>query len=374
MNRTRKEKLAARLSQSVIEEKEKSTERRLSAILLHGFPFHYEMIGSIIEQFGAKYKLDILAADTPDLRNWRYVYSRLGANHSFITTINRVDYDLVILDTDDDKTMCNVYNQYFTPIPVYVINHIKTGNRSSLGEARAQRAPSATPHDPLIPQPVARRDRQPTACAQPVNTLDITTPSTSIPPVFAIDIQGIHKPGAPFHFCGYNYINTEQKVKSLSARISVAVIGDIINEELHFFTLLKNRFINFEDIDFYIINRNIPYWRADAAPYKNVILMIQCDTVNMFRVLEKCHYVYFFADKRGLMTSSACFGMAFSTLCRMVCSPDKRDQYEITTPLFKPKNEVFELPTLTRIDIESVENERKRLVSFGTERARPTHK
>jgi hypothetical protein len=83
----------------------------------------------------------------------------------------------------------------------------------------------------------------------------------------------------------------------------------------------------------------------------------------MFEVLEKCNYVYFFAYKRGSVnTSSACFGLSYTFLCRLVCDHKRKQQYEISSPLFNDTDDTFYLPPITEQDIVDVEEERAHLI------------
>ena len=242
---------------------------------------------------------------------WISIYSKLNYNINYLNSISKTNYDLVILDTDDDREMCKLYNQLFLGIPVYIVNHVKTGNRSTIPEQFK---------------------------------LDI-------------DIHGIQKEGQPFHFCGYNFLSVEEKLTTLSPRPSVAIIGDVINEEKDFLDLLKNRFTNFDEIDFYIINRIPPYWKTDK--YSNIKYFINCNTILMFKILARCHYVYYFALKRGTETCSACVGMAFSNLCRLLCWETKKKQYETVSPIYKSFDERFELKPIKKEDLIQVEVERE---------------
>ena len=134
-------------------------------IILHHFSFHYEMIPSILEQFH-DYEIDLyFTQKNDDLNNWNKIYSQMNIPYKIIEQIKHRNYDLIILDTDDDQIMCQVYNDYFHGIPIYIINHSKEGNRSKI-------------------YPEFKR---------------------------IIDIHGIQEKLSPFHFCGFNYINIEEK-------------------------------------------------------------------------------------------------------------------------------------------------------------------
>lgn len=281
------------------------------AIILHSLPYHYEMIGSILHYF-SDYQIDILSLED---NSWNKVYSTIFKNYKSIHTVINTNYNLCIIPTDDDMIMCDVYKKFFSSIPVYIINHIKIGNRSPI-------------------------DNENKKC---------------------LNIHGIQKPLEPFHFCGYKYLkSTQDKLQLLSKKVSVAIIGDIINTERFFFKHLFNRFTNFYDIDFHVINRTESMWKIN---YPNIYYHINCNTEEMFKTLEKCHYVYFFAFQRGKKTSSASFALAYSTLCRMLCSDDKKHQYEISSPSFHPIDSKITLSEVSKADIEEVEKERELLLS-----------
>jgi len=281
------------------------------AIILHSFPFHYEMLGSVLHYF-SEYTIDILSLED---HYWNRIYSKLYKNYKCIPAVIHTDYDLCILPTDDDKTMCDVYTKFFLGKPVYIINHIKNTHRST------------------IPDEYKR----------------------------CIDIHGIQNPLQPFHFCGYKYVSsTHDKLRLVSQRVSVAIVGDIINRERFFFKELFNRFTNFKDIDFYVINRWPSRWKMD---FPNVYYRINCNTEEMFNILEKCHYMYFFASSQTKTACSGCFGLAYSTLCRMLCSTDRKEQYEIESPLFENMESNITLAPVSKEDIEMVEKERDLLIS-----------
>lgn len=296
----------------------------MRALILHHFPFHYEMIPSILQQF-KDYEIDMyLTQKTTDFMNWYVIYKQLNNKFNLVYNLrdNDNNYDVIIIDTDDDLICSNIYNQYYASlgIPCYIINHIKTGCRSTINkEYRFER-----------------------------------------------DIHGIHKTGDDFHFCGYDYINVNDKINKLSDRVSVAIIGDIVNEEENFLNDMINRFENFDEIDFYIINRTTPYWYNEGKKYPNIKFFINCNTQIMFKILEKCHYVYFFGWKRAIKTCTASVGLSFSTLCRLLCCERCQSQYEIQSPIFKSMTDKFKLEKITKNDLENIYNERNRLIQMNS--------
>lgn len=287
----------------------------MKAIVLHHYYYHYEMIPSILTQF-KDYEIDLFFTQkNEDLKSWNTIYSQLNIPYNMIDQIKHRNYDLIILDTDDDKIMCHVYNDYFRGIPIYIIKHVKDGDRSNI------------------------------------------TPSLKK----TIDVHGINQKFTSFHFCGFRYISVEEKLKKISNKISVAIIGDIVNEEKDFLNSLIKRVKNFNDIDFYIINRTYPYWYTKK--YLNIKYFISCSTQIMFKILERCHYIYFFGFTRGVDKSSACFGLSYSTLCRMVCCDRSREQYNIETPIFKNMSDSFELKPLIKENLIDIDNERETLIN-----------
>lgn len=294
----------------------------MKAIVLHSIHCHYEMIGSILEQFKEDYAIDIYFPHiTHEIQSWIKLYTKCFGSVRIVRTVDK-NYDLCILHTDDDLEMCKIYSNILYPCPVYIVNHIKTGCRS------------------VIP-----RDKN---------------------PVWNINIHGIQPLGQPFHFCGYNYTTVEQKIKSIHAqtrtRTSVCVIGAISKEETNFLAEMQSRILNFPDIDVYIINRALPPWYVAGSLPPNVKLYISIDAEEMFELLSKSHYVYFFAYKRGIQTCSAAFGLAYTTLCKMVCCDRSESQYELTSPIFKTMTDKFTLEPLNEDDVREVYAERTLLI------------
>ena len=304
--------------------KKKNVRKKL--LILHGIPCHYEMLPSILVHF-QNFEIDILSCTSPDIYDWAsHFLNKLNiqfnmiVNFRMLKNIQDKKYDLCILPTDDDYLMSILYDNALDSIPLYVINHARgEGIRSKI-------------HSPQK---------------------------------YALDIHGIQNRNQPFHFCGVDFISVNDKMKLLSKpRISVAILGGLAGEEENFLSDLKRRIKNFEDIDFYIINRFPVYWMSEGAKHSNIHFFIQCTTATMFEILKRCHYMYFFAHKRGSVnTCSACFGMSYSFLCRLVCDTKRMEQYEIKTPLFKDMDEQFELQCLSEKEVYEMEQERRELIS-----------
>lgn len=298
----------------------------MRAIVLHSIWCHYEMLGSVLQQFGDNYAIDIYFPQmTHEILSWINIY-RKRFDFAVVSTVTG-KYDLSILHTDDDLEMCKLYTAQLYPCPIYVINHCKVGCRSTI------------PKDTLI----------------------------------NIDIHGIQQYGNRFHFCGYDYVTINEKIRALSPKTSICVIGAISKEEVNFLDEMQARIINFGDIEIYIINRTLPPWYNPDTTPPNVKLYISVSAEEMFKLLVRSHYVYFFAYKRGISTCSASFGLSYTTLCRMVCGDRSRVQYELTSPIFKAMDDKFSLNPLTSDEIREIYAERTTLIQKTSATLRLEH-
>ena len=104
-------------------------------LILHGFPYHYEMIPSVLYYF-RDYDIDLFS--TPfsyDFVQWIYhFYKKLNVTFRVIKNLVPEQYDLCIFPTDDDKIMSFHYHKLFFGTPIYIINHLKGVNRTIVPE------------------------------------------------------------------------------------------------------------------------------------------------------------------------------------------------------------------------------------------------
>lgn len=293
---------------------------RKKILILHGVPYHYEMIPSVLEQF-KDYEIDLFVEPIKsDLIPWiTSFYVKLNVPFRLLKTVSDKNYDLCCLPTDDDKKMHEFYNKNLVGIPVYIINHLKGSNRNEVDDSYK----------------------------------------------YFIDIHGVQEVNGPQHFCGSSLLHIPKKMSTLSKEtISVATIGDIIIREKNFIQELRSKFTNFNQIDFFIINRNITVsLLSEGYKHDNIHFFLKCDAQTMFHILERCHYVYYFSPSGYLTNSSGCFGLSYSFLCRLICDKRRQIQLETETPLFVEGKDIIELKPLDEEQIIEIEKERTKFIS-----------
>lgn len=285
----------------------------MKLIILHDIFCHYEMIGSVLQQFSDYQIYLFITHHTVEVEYWLNFYRKLF-NFSLVSDVND-KYDLCVLPTDDDYNMCKLYMQKLFPTstPIYIINHLQSGCRSPIKHDYATN----------------------------------------------INIHGLF-PDTPCHFPGFSLTDVNQKLKNLSSKISIVCLGDVCRQEVNFLEDMQKRISNFNDIDVHIINRFKPTW-ADKAP-SNVYFHINIPAHDMFNILQNTHYVYFFAYTRATKTNTACISMALSTLCKIVCCDRLQSIYGISTPVFKAMDDIFYLPPISHYDIKKIFAERTLLI------------
>lgn len=298
---------------------------RPKAAILHGIRCHYEMLGSVIEQFKTNYELYLITTpfnlQSEELRDWLELYTRLSISPNLIDDPNvlmNLNPDVCIIHTDDDHWAGSVYSQFFINRPLFIVRHIDIAKRTNV-------------------------------------SLDEN--------VHTLTIQGVHDVDKRIWSCAWNGITVQDKLKNLSSRPLICVLGDIINEEDNFLKSMMERIINFDEIEVFIANRtNLNQETELYNTMPNVLMVPNCSTQLMFEMLSRAHYVYFFAHKRGTHTSSAAFPISFTMLCRMISCSRCKNQYGIESPLFYDMDEKFEVKPLTKDDIENVDQERQMLI------------
>lgn len=290
--------------------------RMKKVVIIHGLSVHYHIICSFIEQF-QDYTIDLLfphEVNTDPCRIekfdvWAQLCDQLNLKYNVIRKITpRQKYDYCVLDTDDDKVGNSYYNRYFKGTPVLVINHSRGLNRDSI---------------------------------HPDHTRQLW-------------IWGAHNPSSDYYFFGFHYLNIETKMRLLTPKISVVIVGCPALDMENSPQSLVNHLVNFNDIDFYIINRKFP--KTYNPNYQNIKYMILCDTPQMNYILAQSHYVWFYTSTRRECSSS--IHMAYTMLCRCVLHSVSRNQYGIQTPIFGGDDDRFVLPPLTRQDVIAVSDER----------------
>lgn len=283
-------------------------------LIIHGCACHYHIIGSFLEQL-QDYEVDLLlpqeitsACPIERFDLWAQICDQKELKYNVIRKVTKKKYDFCVMDTDDDKVGLSYYHRYFNGITVLVVNHAR-------GEIRDTINSDYTRH---------------------------------------LWVWGTHTPLNDYFFFGMRYLTCDTKMRLLTPRISVAIFGcpvlDIENSPQSF----EKHLCNFKDIDFYIINRQLP--QTYNPNYPNIKYMILCDMPQMNYILAQTHYMWFYTSTRYRCTS--CVHMAYSMLCRCVLHNVSRDQYGVSTPIFGGDDDRFELAPLTRQDVIAVSNER----------------
>ena len=180
-------------------------------------------------------------------------------------------YDLIIINTDDDKNAFNFYNYFFNGCKLFVINISPNQTRSK----------SVSPHL-----------------------------------VFSMFQQGMNSnPDQIEYHLGWNRLTVNEKMTRISERITVVVVGKVSDRCPNFFSNLKSNISNFADIDFVFINRS--FSRTIDEP--NFTFIQQCNTNEMFDYLDKAHYLYFYPDDLNeIVCTSGMVCLCYATLTPMI--------------------------------------------------------
>lgn len=233
-------------------------------LIYNGFPFHYEMIGCILE-YCKRNDIHATLVNTCKNEEWLQLYSQIFS-FTYLSELPSLDiYSLVVLLTDDDMTF-----------PDSLI----TDKTICIDHYYLNRRPSIHHHLPISPF-----------------------------------YEGI----ANYVFPVFSYISYEEKLASVKRPI-LTFLGDT--------TLPPNRetfkrIENIEDFDIYIINRSIG-WK-DYRGMENVYVFENIGACEMFSLLSKTTYLCYIPNscKNALeqsknRTISACFPLSFTTGCILV--------------------------------------------------------
>lgn len=291
-------------------------------VIIHGIWCHYHVIGALLEQLQQDYEIDLLIP--PEVKpntcpierfdGWSQIYDQMNLKYNVIDKITpRQKYDYCVLDTDNDRIGTSYYDRYFSGTPIVVIQH-------SCGETQ-----------------------------------------DSINPVYkkSLWILGGQAPLHDYYFFGYHYLNIEAKMRLLTPRISVAIVGGSSHDIENSPQSLEKHLSNFKEIEFYIIHREQPHTYDPS--YENIKYLILCDTPQMNYIVARAHYVWFYTSTRRFCT--AVIPLAYSALCRCVLHNASRNQYGIQTPIFGGDDDRFTLPPLTHQEVTAVSNERDYLIN-----------
>jgi len=294
-----------------------------TALLIHNFNCHYEMVYSVINYFGDKYNLDILFG--VNIKYWTKIYSKINKKFNIIDFPNK-KYDLIILDTEDVKTNWNFWEQHQKLISnkhthFFVISHDKS---------------------------------------YPIGNYFI--PDNKITRLF---IQGIH-PGFDYYCPIFPMISPEKKMKIIKrdTLIRVAIVGDICNRDPNFILNLKNRIKNYNECEFTFINRiYTPHFISSIDPSLHYKLYTFIDADLMFSLLFLSDYVYYYPEVLKHNLGINCTGshnLSYSSLCKFICPVEFIKHYHMNphfdSYLLNPSDTIT-LHKLTDDDITTIYND-----------------
>ena len=236
-------------------------------LVYNGFPFHYEMIGFILD-FSKKYNIQIdlllkhLDNSWIDLFKTKYMFNVLDCLPN-----NLDNYLFVLLLTDDDTSFPdNIINEN-----VVCIDHYYKNRRSIVKH-----------HIPIAP--------------------------------FKEDIN-------LYAFPIFNYINYEDKLNILN-KCSRPIITFLGNSTLPENIDIFNNIDNIGDFDIYIINRDIP---KNYITLPNLFLFENISATLLFEILTKSTYICYIPNnsvnaqmQKNCQSISASFPISFTTGCKLI--------------------------------------------------------
>jgi len=274
----------------------------------NGFPFHFEMIGHIIEYCLLKgHELDVFTNDQGHQGWLNFYFQTFGTivkgNHfEFLSVIS--DYKVIFLVTDDDKTFPSHLLETYKD-RIVCIDHFHM-IRNPIPKFRVTTRAFVNRCDPVV-----------VPCFQVVY-------STKEKNGYLLENTGIH----------------------------VAVIGDrnartICNATTDFF----------ENAIIHVFTRS----PVDAPNNPKIMWYIDFGTMDMFYVLKRCHYM--FAPMENVYVNkitSGAINVAFGALCQLIV-PSSWKSHKLTSPKFY--DDLSRLNVLGYPDINSVLQERQKLVS-----------
>jgi len=238
-------------------------------LVYNGFPFHYEMIGFILD-FSDKYNIDITLVNKIMNNEWIELYKK-KYKFKYLNIIPSVeelnDYHIILLLTDDDMSFPNsLINNKTVCIDHYYKN----------------RRPEINYHIPIIP--------------------------------FNENISNYALPI-------FEYIDYETKIKILSEnkRPIITFVGDsTISDNISSLSIINN----LHEFDIYIINRRI---RNKNIKLPNIYLFENISTTKMFELFISSNYICFIPNNSAksivhynCQSMTAAMPISFSTGCKLI--------------------------------------------------------
>lgn len=287
--------------------------KKKEILIYNGFPFHYEMIGFILD-FCNTYDITATLVNTY-MDNWIDVYSQKYTFHYKYTLPRREElqhYLLIFVLTDDDMSFPNDYVNN----NVVCIDHVDRNRRENIKY-----------HIPI------------TAYNENIQNYILPT----------------------FKYVDYD---TKMTILQNASRPIITILGNsTLPDNMDMFSLIQN----FGDFDIYIINRSVPRDRFYAS-LPNVYLFENIMAEEMMRFLVSSTYVFYYPNTTANAYNqinnkaiTAAMPMSFSTGCKLVI-PKKMNTFLQLTSVVTYENEPIWLETAP--SFVEVFEERNRLIQI----------
>lgn len=282
---------------------------RIRTAAFNSFPFHYEMIGIVLN-----YSQDIPVYTNfeNDLGWFQYYNIRFPlARFIHYTQFDPDNFDRIILLTDDDP------NIPLNTIPSHKIFCIDHFHRKRVS-------------DELVHMRMSTRYFKDREDQWAIPTFNMIPKKVKISKLATTRRIGVACVGASLHDCDFN--DVEKQLRSL--------------------------IINFDNVDFYLMGR---YLYGLDSDYPNIFIKSDVSTTEIVDTLRDCDYMLMFVPARynGRLyeAMSGCLPLAFNTGCRIIM-PNKEymDAYKLKSPLLIESKPIT-LVGMMESDVEAVYDE-----------------
>lgn len=307
----------------------------------HGFEkIHHEMLGYLIDYFlYSPITVDWYAHESKSSVEWFAIYKDIFKKDiKWLSpfTFDEKKYDLIILLTDDDTLFDTIHPNGYDKSKIISINHSNINKRNEVFD-----------------------------CIQTRFTTKFPNRKWALPCYRAINLQ------------------TKKELLDKNQRLSVVCIG--LNNVPASPIILKNLFINFDDIDFHVVSRIIKGSyicngiRDDGSygmvglklfdnldGHSNIMTYEMCSTDKIIELLKSANYVLCLYNpfNTGYINSSitASIPLAFNYLCKLLIPSVWQEHYNFKSCISYTDTDKILLGN-TINDLHSIEKEQVDLVS-----------
>ena len=289
----------------------------MNIALFQSYPFHYEMLGFIIE-YCNKNNLNYTVycnMETNKHNEWKLYYEEnfnIKIKWENILEFNHIKYNYIVVLTDSDSFLCNSSsNKKLLPDNIYntkiiTINHY--------GETRS----------PKVYKEIACRFN---GC---------------------FDIN--------YMIPSYYQISLKEKINLLKQtdKIQICIIGGLYPKKIDY---LKKIFLNYNDINFNIFMRvqDINF-NNEFCKESNVFIRIDYNIIEMMNIIKQSHYIFCtdFNELHKNLTTSGSIPLAFGTFCQLIIPESWNDNYLFNSVIeYNEKTKITLTKDINYIDIEN---------------------